>query len=37
MGGAKREREEDRILSRLCTVRSELDIGLEFMNHKIMT
>ena len=36
MGGAERERERERIPSRLCTVSIELDVGLEPMNHEIM-
>ena len=42
-GGAEREREggrkgrRDRILSRLCVVRTEPDVGLQPMNHEIMT
>ena len=32
-----REREEDRIPSRLCTISTELNAGLEHVNRKIMT
>ena len=36
MNGGGAEREEERILSRLCTVSKEPDAGLELMNHEIM-
>ena len=32
-----RERGRERIPGRLCTVSTEPDVGLEFMNHEIMT
>ena len=37
MGEAERERERERILSRLRTVGTELDSGLELRNGEIMT
>ena len=36
-GVEQKERERERILSRLCTVITEPDAGLELMNHKILT
>ena len=36
-GGAERERERERIPSRLSTVSTEPDVGLEPTNHEIMT
>ena len=36
-GGAVREGERERIPSRLCTVSTEPDVGLEPMNCVIMT
>ena len=33
----ERERERERIPSRLHTVSSEPDVGLDLMNHEIMT
>ena len=35
-GGGERERERERIPSRLCAVSAESDVGLEFMNREIM-
>ena len=35
--GTDRERERERIPSRLCAVSIELNVGLELMNHKFMT
>ena len=36
-GGAERERERERIPSRFCAVSPESDVGLDLMNHEIMT
>ena len=36
-GVGQREREGDRIPSRLCTVRTEPDAGLELTNREVMT
>ena len=36
-GQRKGERERERIPSRLCTVSTEPDLGLELMNREIMT
>ena len=36
-GGAERERERKRILSRLCSICVEPDAGLELTDHEIMT
>ena len=36
VGGAEREGERERIPSRLCTISTEPDAGLEPMNHEIM-
>ena len=36
-GGAEREEERERIPSRLCTVITETDVGLEPTNCEIMT
>ena len=36
-GGARRERGRERIPSRLCTVITEPDVGLELTNREIMT
>ena len=36
-GGSERERERQRIPSRLPTTSTELDAGLKVMNHEIMT
>ena len=33
----KRERGKEKIPSRICTVRTQPDVGLYLMNHKIMT
>ena len=35
-GGAGRERRRERILSRLCTVLTEPDSGLDLTNHEIV-
>ena len=37
MCGRGREREKERIPSRLCTISAEPDVGLEHMNCEIMT
>ena len=37
MGGTERERKRDRIPSRLHTVSTDLELGLELMNQEIMT
>ena len=37
MGEGQREREEQRIQSRLCADNTEPDVGLEFTNSEIMT
>ena len=37
VGEGQRERERERIPSRLYTVSAELDMGLELMNCEIMT
>ena len=36
-GEGQRERERERIPSRLCTVCTEPNVGLDLMNHEIMT
>ena len=36
-GGAERERQTDRLPSRLCTVSTEPDAGLKLMNWETMT
>ena len=37
VGEGQRERERERIPSRLCTVSTEPDTGLKLMNHEITT
>ena len=37
MGEGQRERERERIPSRLCSVSAEPDAGLELTNREIMT
>ena len=37
MGEGQREREQERVPSRLCTDSAEPDAGLELMNHEVMT